>query len=349
MRVFCDMHHMDLFYSLQLLFEKRLGWELYRPIGMEWWNEGLWAVYNHPSTAKQYLSTEQAIDVPKDVHGFSLPERLRHNSVYRYEDGIYYVEDPSKGKVNRGITLARFKEMKFDFLVSSMPPHIPIFNELIRRWQPHAKHIFQVGNMWGQQPGVSNILASTAPFSVPRGVNICFYHQEFDLGVFRPAPPGKDRKVFSFIHYMREMELNLDFRRVMPGWEFRTFGGGMEGDLCRSSDIASKIGEAAFVWHIKPEGDGFGHIIHNVFAIGRPPIVKMSHYAGKLAGSLMVDGVTCINIEGVPVEYSAQRIESLFSSGGYEEMCNAAGSRFREIVNYDQEETAIRSFLERAR
>jgi hypothetical protein len=343
------MHHMDLFYSLQLLFEKRLGWELYRPIGMEWWNERLWSVYNHPNTAKQYLSTEQAIEIPKDVHGFSLPQRLRHNEVYRSEDGIYYVEDPSKGKVNRGITLERFRATKFDFLISSMPAHIPIFNELIRRWQPQARHIFQVGNAWGRQPGVGNILASTAPFPVPSDVNVCFYHQEFDLDVFSKAPPSPDRKVFSFIHYMREMELNLEFRRVMPDWEFRTFGGGMEGDLCRSSDIASRLRESAFVWHIKPEGDGFGHIIHNAFAVGRPPIVKMSHYVGKLAGSLMVDGVTCVNIEGLPVEEAARRIRSIHSSDRYGEMCEAASRRFRENVDYDREETVIRSFLGCAR
>jgi len=55
MKVFADLHHGDLFYSLQLLFEKRLKAELYRPVGIEWWKEGFWNVFNHPATAQQYL------------------------------------------------------------------------------------------------------------------------------------------------------------------------------------------------------------------------------------------------------------------------------------------------------
>lgn len=42
MRVLADYHHHDLFESLAILFEDRLGWELYRPIGMEWFDEGYW-------------------------------------------------------------------------------------------------------------------------------------------------------------------------------------------------------------------------------------------------------------------------------------------------------------------
>ena len=62
MNVFCDKHHISLLYSLQLLFEKRLGGNLFTPIGEEWFTQGYWkgaeAYGNHPSTIKQFLSLE---------------------------------------------------------------------------------------------------------------------------------------------------------------------------------------------------------------------------------------------------------------------------------------------------
>lgn len=42
MRALVDRHQADLYYSLQLLFEDRLGVQLFTPIGHEWWDEGYW-------------------------------------------------------------------------------------------------------------------------------------------------------------------------------------------------------------------------------------------------------------------------------------------------------------------
>jgi hypothetical protein len=336
---------MDLFYSLQLLFEKRLGWELYRPIGMEWWDEGYWSVYPHPDTAAQFLSTSQSVNIPKDVHGFQLPQRLRHNENYHYDDGIYYVVDPSKGMVNRGITLQRFKDTKFDIVLSSIPQHIPMYNKLIQNFQPQAKHIFQVGNCWGRQPGVSNILASTTPFAVPAEINACFYHQEFDLETFHQAPAREEKKIFSFIHYMREVDLYNAYRAALPGFIFCSHGAGMERDLCVSVEIAARIRESMFVWHIKPEGDGYGHILHNAYATGRPAIIKGSHYRGKLGETLLSNGSTCIDIENLPVAAGAAEILRASQPDRYSAMSENAYNRFRSVVDFDAEEQRIRQFL----
>jgi len=48
-RVLCDFHHTDLFRAFQFLFEKRLGWELYRPSGREYWEK---SYYWHPIEAE---------------------------------------------------------------------------------------------------------------------------------------------------------------------------------------------------------------------------------------------------------------------------------------------------------
>ena len=62
MNVFCDFHHTELYHSIKLLFEDRLGFNLYRPIGMEWQEQGYWKVFDHPATAAQFLSVNQKFD-----------------------------------------------------------------------------------------------------------------------------------------------------------------------------------------------------------------------------------------------------------------------------------------------
>ena len=63
MRLLADYHHHDLWESLELLC-KRLGWDLYRPIGMDWFDQEYWnferynarAFNREPDdVAKQYL------------------------------------------------------------------------------------------------------------------------------------------------------------------------------------------------------------------------------------------------------------------------------------------------------
>ena len=61
MKILCDRHHADLLYSLQKLFEDRLGFELYVTIGHEWWDEGYWRfgeVFGDDRLAQQYLNAD---------------------------------------------------------------------------------------------------------------------------------------------------------------------------------------------------------------------------------------------------------------------------------------------------
>ena len=58
MNVLCDRHHAGLLYSLQLLFEDRLGFHLFVPIGHDWWDEEYWRfgnVFGDDRLAQQYL------------------------------------------------------------------------------------------------------------------------------------------------------------------------------------------------------------------------------------------------------------------------------------------------------
>ena len=58
LNVLVDRHHSGLYQSLQLL-ARRLGWTLYTPVGMDWWDEWYWSfgrgTYSDDRLARQYL------------------------------------------------------------------------------------------------------------------------------------------------------------------------------------------------------------------------------------------------------------------------------------------------------
>jgi hypothetical protein len=349
MKVFADHHHAALFHSLQLLFEGRLEWELYRPIGPEWHTEGYWHVYDHPHTVNQFLGLHQGREVPMDVHSDPLIENECKNKHYTVEDGVYYVYDPVHNLSHKAVTLDKFKEMDFDILISSIPAHIQPFNKLIAQFQPKAKHIFQVGNAWGHQPGVANIMASTAPFPAPSDVNCAFYHQEFDLDTYRYAPPRFHNVVNSYIHYMKAPELMDNYAGNFPGWQWTKYGAGMDLSIMGVDGVGNTMQRSAWTWHYKPEGDGYGHVIFSSYACGRPAIIWGDFYRGKLAEHLLEDTVTCIDISKHSAEENIRTIHRLSEPEEHTAICERSYERFRQVVDFDQEFEQLKVFLENLR
>ena len=299
----------------------------------DWWKIG--DPYEGPErTATQYLDTKG--------HTPDRPE----------EDGILYYDNL------KGVTLDKFKRMQFDIVIASIPEHIIPYQTLIKRYQPDARFILQMGNIsWDKTVDfrtVPNLLASTEKFVVPKSCNAVFYHQEFDTNVFKYAPPEYDhrKRVSSFINtiecYPEDYALLKEYMTYMDDYEFKLYGAS-NPDKCINGDedIAKEMHNSMFGWHVKKGGDGFGHIIHNWFACGRPPIVKMEYYKDKVAGQLMVDGETCIMIDGLTVEEGVNKIRHYSVPDLHENMCRMAHSKFGAIVNYDNEQKEIETFLEK--
>jgi hypothetical protein len=345
LKVLIDYHHGDLFYSLQLLFEKRLDWEVYRPIGVDWYHQKYWNVFDHIDTARQFLAIgdtlEDIWDQHPGCHYFALNQDAKE-----VQPGVFGVYDPTKHALQMGITLEAFKETKFDLLISSIPQHIGPYNRLIQQYQPQAKHVFQVGNAWGHLPGVKNILASTSKFPVPSNINACFYHQEFDLDVFRYEPPTVRNAVNSYIHWMHGAQYLKSAASRLPDWVFRTHGAGMDEDVAKTADIAEKMRASTFTWHYKPGGDGYGHILHNTFACGRPPLVWAPDYRGKLAERLLVDRETCIDASVNSLEENVRLMRHYSQPEEHNRMCENVHKKFTEVVNFDEDEQRIRKFLD---
>jgi hypothetical protein len=168
--ILVDFHHSSLLRSLVMLFEDRLGMNLYRPIGMEWWSEGFWGINDQSDTANQFLSiNSQPIDNTPPL-----------NAARPNVPGLYTVRDPGGGSHHIACTLEYFKKHKFDYIVASIPAHVPLFKKLIAEHQPDAKLIIQQGNNWNIEYPGENILASRSPQIYDGQSNVIYYHQEFD-------------------------------------------------------------------------------------------------------------------------------------------------------------------------
>lgn len=360
--VFTDFHHASLLQSLILLFEKRLGGKVFRPIGMEWHEKGFWKVYDHPATAAQFLGLGGATPVMPEDGSPPLNEFVTHEFDYKTQSVVYNCKDIDSGQTNKAITFDGFMKMKIDIIIASMPQHVEPFKKLAAIHPSRPKLIFQIGNQWDGAHGALNIMAS-AKMPPIAGTNFIEYHQEFDLGVFHPPAanimPGPIVKSFVNVfdnqeHFQEDwrlfeamgLVLSFSVNQTKEIWQFKSHGGQCrDGAIGPASKLAESMREARFIWHTKAGGDGFGHIIHNAAAVGRPLIVKKEYYRGKMAEELLIDEVTCIAIDGLTPEQICRKIAEYSKPDKYVQMSAAAYNQFRSVVNFDREFIHLQKFL----
>lgn len=345
-RVLTDFHHSSLLRATNLLFGDRLGFDVYRPIGMEWFEHGFWAINDQRDTAEQYLALgSQPVDDTARLNdleqGFGAADRF----------AIY---DPGNTSTHMAATLDYFKRNRFDYVIASIPAHIKPFQRLIRQFNPQAKLIVQIGNEWPSELLEGhNVLASVKPRDIP-GANAVFYHQEFDLDVFRPAPVIANKKVYSFINCLQQqmplawsdftgLEMLLKAR---SGFEFKSFGGQCrDGNMNGPVELAEMMREAMMIFHVKEGGDGFGHIIYNAYAVGRPIITRSRFYKDRLAEELLVPG-TFIDLDKHNLPEAFNIINRLhYQPDVLAEMGEKAHNRFIEVVDYNRDAERIREWL----
>lgn len=339
MNIFVDYHHGGLYKSLSMLLEKRLGYNLYRPIGIEWFDEGYWKIAepygNAPGTIKQFLGINDL--------GFDKMNNLNGNHFVKND--VYYVRDVNEKIYHRAITLQKFKEMRFDVIISSYQPHDYLYERLAREYQPQAKLVSQMGNA-RQNTHLKNILASTLEVYPREGQRVIYYHQEFDLKVYKKHEPRQLKKISSFVNMLPEPQVYQEYKEAMPDFDFKSYGSTCtDGIIGSPEEIVEEMANSMFGWHIKPGGDGFGHIIHNWFAVGRPVILWRSPYFGQMAESLMEDGVTCINLEEHSKQENIDLIQKFSEPENHAKMCENAYKRFKEVVNFEKEAESMKKFL----
>jgi hypothetical protein len=342
MKVFVDYHHGNLLYSLYLLFEKRLGFELYRPIGLDWASQGWWKVHEPygwaQDTANQYLGLDGREWIHVDEMNINMLN-LNYNS---WKEGeIYRIRDMENNFVHRAVTLETFRNMKFDLIIASFPTHTNWVDLL--QLQPQAKFIMQIGNE-GQTSDADNILCSTADFVAKPYQNVMRYHQEFDLTDYFYQTPPNHNKINSFVVSLPEPLTYEMYKGMLPEFDFHAYGVGSPDGTISGSTIPARMRDSAFGWHIKPS-DGYGHVIHKWFASGRPVITKASYYKGKMAEPLLIDGETCIDLDKRSFEDNLTFIKEMAKPENHLRMCKNAFKKFNEVVDFDMESIEIKNWL----
>lgn len=354
-----DFHHHDLFRSLQMLCD-RLGWTLVRPIGMDWFDAGYWNFerqWHGDAVAKQYL-TPWGEDV-------FVPEAGRHGLMNRY--------DHSHDVWQNLITLDEARDLKPDIVLATVAHNHEGLHRFAR--EVGAKFGIHLGNVRFSEQDMAEdrwdladfgIVTSIMPLTPPKPHVVV--HQEFSLEDFRHEPPlpAEPMRVSSFVNCFPEnYNAYSGFRAVAqmrPQYDWRVYGA--YGSVPEDEYAAGNLGKCAAVgdamrgsdiaWHTKQWSDGFGHVIHNWFAVGRPVIGHAAYYNGgfpgigpQLAGPLWQEGVTSFDLTDKAVDEVAGIIDRLYNDAELRvRMGENAAARFREIVNFDEEEQAIRRMFE---
>jgi hypothetical protein len=341
MKIFTDLHHGDLYFSLHLLFERRLGFELYRPIGLEWFDKGYWKIaapYKNPRpTINQYLSIRPGVyDQYKNLNG-----------QHYLKDDIYHVSIPGHDYYQKAITLEKFESMDFDIIMPTFPGHGSLFESLRNKYQPKAKIIMQMGNA-GQKTHLPNVLHSNAYDSKP-GQHCRRYHQEINPDLFHYVePPANERNIYSVVNCAPYIGIYKEYKQQVTDANWKYYGASSpDGALSGAKGVSKKMKEANIAWHLKPQG-GVGHSTKGWFAIGRPLVTNMSQHkkAGGDTLALFEPGVTCIDLDSGTVQENIKKIRKLLDPEINLHWSKRVNKRFKDIIDYDRDEQRIRKFLE---
>lgn len=329
MNIFADYHHGELYHSLHLLFEKRLRHNLYCPVGMDWFHNGYWKIATPYGDALDTVG--QFLD-----HGPGILERI--------EDGIYYLYEPVRNAHYKGITFDKFNEIDIDIVISSIPAHDITFSKLIKK--PTTKHISQMGNLW-TETHVKNVMCSfpQSLINIQSDQNVVFYNQEFDLNIFKYVSPLNNNKMItSFVHSLPRAELFHKYKNRLNEFLFKSYGAGCIDGCIDLRDIASEMQKSTFGWHVKPGGDGYGHLFHDWLACGRPIITYLSDY--NHYSNLLIPDETCIDLNTHSFEENVKMIEEYSEPDTHKRMCEQTYNVFKANVNFDKDAEKVKAFLE---
>jgi hypothetical protein len=329
-RVLADYHHTDLYHSLQLLFEKRLQFELYHPVGLDWFNKGFWNLAQPYNNALDTLKQQLWVEYIKT-----------NNSINFIEDPFHTPSIP-----RRGITLEQFKQTEFDIIVASVPEQLPAFQDLQKKYQQKAKVVFQAGNNWGGIETINLLNSTKGTYSTINNNNTVFYHQEFSLERFYPGSCDNRCSITTLQHYSPFVSSLREIEQKLNNWTINYYGAGLEKGAVDPTQLGNVIRNSGFIWHPK-KNEGYGFNIHNSFACGRPMIVDYERLKNSTAGDLFIPNETIIDYPSSRLNGTIKVLNKMIDN--YDYYTNKVYTRFKEVVDFDQEEEKIRLFISNLR
>ena len=349
MILFADRHHDGLAFSLRLL-AKRLNAEIYFPIDEEWFNKGYWWIAkpydDNPATIKQYLSLDQRY---RPADGTPPLNTIKQTNPTHYE-----IEDLAHGDTIKAITFEQFMAMDIDVIIASIPAHWTAYTEMRNRHKPRAKVVCQLGNIYWEKENilkesvVKNLLASVEPFDVPNDMHAVFYHQEMPILPYER--PYMEKEIKSFVNCLPRPELFAEYKKALWEYKLTAYGASCpDGWVNGIYQQFTSMQNSDWGYHVKPHGDGMGHVWHAWFMLGRPVITNLSDYKDKLGGKLFEHGITGIDLERGTVEENCKLIRWFSDPARLTWLSRNAYNSFREVVDYDEEQRKIENFIENLR
>lgn len=348
MNIFTDFHHPALYYSFHLLFEKRLGHTLYRPIGKEWSESGYWKLLDLCVNAYQREEKLAELLVPDAVLPYA---NISWNKILKEEEDYVVIDKSGNIPVEqRGVTLDQFKKIKFDLIIASFVNDIVPFKELALKYQDSTKVIVQVGNEWDLKQFKNEYVFASVKEREHGAKEIVFYRQEFDLNIFKSFNQNYENQITSFVdpsYISDEDKVIIDkMEKSLSDYAIKLHGKlSRDGYVSDTSIVADTMRRSKFGLHLKSAEDGYGHVIHNWFAVGRPVIFRGSQYKNRLAGELLEHNEIGIDVEVTGIDKCVEIIKNM-PDEEYYAMCDNVKKRFKEVVNFDDDAEKIKLFLE---
>ena len=143
-----------------------------------------------------------------------------------------------------------------------------------------------------------NVLGSVKPGNI-QDANVIYYHQEFDTEVFKLKEHKVSNNISSYINLLQELPIGWkDFiylESQLKELSFKSYGGQCrDGNMNGVNELADSMHNDDFVFHVKDHGDGYGHIIYNAYACGKPTIVCVPPISARSSFThhLAPDGVS---------------------------------------------------------
>jgi hypothetical protein len=318
MKVLIDyVGHADLYYSAHLLFEKRLGWELFRPEdrGGSWLDTGLWTSTLPPD------AVVNGSDIVMGIHEYS-------QHVVSFEE---------------------FRNIKFDFIVTTSWENEIALSRLTQLYQPQAKFIRHMNNIKEPPNLAKNILLSTLT-PMPSGYRHIQYHPEHKDTYQPDFSVIPEKKIYSFFNNMpsyKDVILKwTQYQKLLSDYEFKMYGMNAIDGSIPQQDLHNKMREAMFIWHTKPHG-GCGYVARQALFSGKPLIVDKTYCFNydTLAQNYLVDGINCIDIKDKSNQQVLNELHEWAKPDRYTERCQAALAKTKQLINFEQEAVRIKEWL----
>lgn len=288
-------------------------------------------------TICQFLSEDQgSYDMYKCLNG----DHTKENKIYKVKD---YAHD---NFFHKAITLETFKDMKFDIIMPTYPGHDVSWKRLRDLYQPKASLIAQLGNT-GQTTICDHVLSSV-PYINTESKNVVFYHQELDPNFYFVDDPLPTPHITSVVNLFPYPEIYNKYKSLVPEATWRYHGANCpDGSLSGPRNVSRVMRESMVGWHLKPQG-GLGHSAMGWFACGRPLVTDMTDHKewGSTSFTLFRPGETCIDLSQRNEVGNTKLIRELLNPEVFATWSKRCRKVFDEVINYDEEEQRIRSFLE---